>query len=128
MFLPTRRPVPLLLILLLSALVLAGCSNPLERDDGEATPDVAEAQATATVAPPIRIVTPTPIDPAVAAAATKAPASEARPDTYIVEENDTLYGIAATFNVEISRLVEENGLADPNDIWVGQELSIPPLE
>jgi LysM repeat protein len=108
-------------------LALAGCSNPLG-DDVEVTPEAAEAQSTRTPAPPMRIVTPTPVDATAVAAATQAPTGEDRPETYVVQENDTLYGIAAQFNVEISRLVELNGLADPNDIWVGQELVIPPLE
>jgi LysM repeat protein len=108
-------------------LVLSGCSNPFG-DDVEVTPGAAEAQPTRTPAPPMRIVTATPVDATAVAAETQMPSGEDRPETYVVQENDTLYGIAARFNVEISRLVELNGLADPNDIWVGQELDIPPLE
>lgn len=110
------------------SLAAAGCSNPLE-DNPAGTPETASEQATATSAPPITIVTPTPVDAtAIAANPPEAQANEERPATYIVAENDTLYGIAARFNVEISRLVEENGLSDPNDIQVGQELIIPPVE
>ena len=47
------------------------------------------------------------------------------PDVYVVQENDTLYGIAARFGVELDALISLNGLSDPNDIQVGQELKIP---
>lgn len=118
---------PTLIATVAMLLVFAGCSNPLG-DDVEVTPGAAEAQPTRTPAPPMRIVTRTPVDATAVAAGSQIPAGEDRPETYVVQENDTLYGIAARFNVEISRLVEMNGLADPNDIWVGQELVIPPLE
>lgn len=106
-------------------ILLAGCSNPLSDDDNP----VEEAESnepTATAAATMPIVTPTPIDPtAVAASANQTPGSIVRPATYIVEENDTLYGIAAKFDLDIAQLVEENDLSNPNDIFVGQELSIP---
>ena len=115
-------------IMLVALLALAGCSNPLN-DDAESTPDaVAGAETTSTPAPPIPIVTPTPVDPTAVAVATQAAPPEERPDSYVVAEDDTLYGIAARFDVEISVLVEVNGLSDPNDIQVGQELIIPPPE
>jgi LysM repeat protein len=92
-------------------------------------PEATGVEATATAAPPMPIITPTPVDPtAVAEAANEAAVSGERPDTYVVAENDTLYGIAAQFEVDLARLVEENGLDNPNDIYVGQELIIPPLE
>jgi LysM repeat protein len=118
---------PTFLVAAMLLVVIAGCSRPLG-DDVEETPGAAEVPPTRTPAPLMRIVTPTPVDATAVAAATQAPVGEDRPATYVVQENDTLYGIAARFNVEISRLVEMNGLADPNDIWVGQELDIPPLE
>ena len=109
------------------AVVMNGCSNPL-KDDDDTPPESADAGPTATGAPTIPIITPTPIDPTTVAAASPTPNSEERPETYIVADGDNLYGIAARFDVELSRLVEENGLSDPNDIWIGQELIIPPLE
>lgn len=111
----------------LAAVLFAGCSNPLA-DDSDDLPESADAASTATSAPPMPIITPTPVDPTSVAAASPTPDNEVRPETYVVAEGDTLYGIAARFNVELSRLVEDNGLSDPNDIWVGQELTIPPLE
>lgn len=115
-------------IVVIMLIAISGCSNPLSGET-EATPDtVAGAEVTPTPAAPIPIVTPTPVDPTAVAVATKAAPAEERPSTYVVAENDTLYGIAARFDVEISVLVEVNGLSDPNDIQVGQELTIPPLE
>lgn len=121
------RLFQLALMLLCTCLLLAGCSNPISDDDVESTPGVANPSASPTPAPPITIVTPTPIDPTAVAEATEAAPVEERPETYVVAENDTLYGIAARFGLDISILVEVNGLSDPNDIWVGQELTIPPL-
>ena len=112
---------------IVATMILAGCSNPLS-DENDEPDDAAEAEITPTPASPMPIITPTPVDPTVVAAATPTPATEERPETYIVAEGDTLYAIAARFDVEISTLVAENGLSDPNDIWVGQELTIPPLE
>ena len=112
---------------LATVLLLAGCSNPLS--GAETTPETTSGNPTATPAAPMPIVTPTPIDPtAVAAASNQTPGTGDRPATYVVAENDTLYAIAAQFDVDIARLVEENGLSDPNDIYVGQELAIPAAE
>ena len=45
--------------------------------------------------------------------------------TYTVESGDTLGAIAERFGVTVDQIVEANGLADPNDIAVGQVLTIP---
>lgn len=125
---PIRKLQGIAIVGLSSAILLAGCSNPLS-GSGDPAPETANAEATATTAPPMPIITPTPVDPAaVEAAANQTPGSDERPDTYVVAENDTLYGIAARFEVDIARLVQENSLDNPNDIYVGQELTIPPLE
>lgn len=121
-----RAALLLVAFTMVIGIVFAACSNPLS-DADPADEEVAAAAPTSTTAPPMRIVTPTPVDATAVAAASPTPVEE-RPDRYIVEENDTLYGIAARYNVEISRLVEVNGLSDPNDIWIGQELIIPPLD
>lgn len=44
---------------------------------------------------------------------------------YRVEKGDTLQVIAAKFDVPVDDIVELNKLADPNAIYIGQELMIP---
>ena len=52
------------------------------------------------------------------------PAMAASP-TYVVSPGDTLYGIALANDTTVAALVSLNGLADPNLIFVGQELALP---
>ncbi|RIK39089.1 MAG: hypothetical protein DCC58_15810 [Chloroflexi bacterium] len=110
-------------------LLLAGCANPLG-DDSAATGVEGTPEATATRAPALTIVTPTPV---VFGAPTSADPSatgqpEANPGVYIVAEGDSLYAIALRFGVELDAIIAANGLSDPNDIQVGQELVIPPKQ
>jgi LysM repeat protein len=44
---------------------------------------------------------------------------------YVVQEGDSLYGIALEFDVSTEDLMRANGLLDPNFLVVGQELFIP---
>lgn len=44
--------------------------------------------------------------------------------TYIVQDGDTLSGIAAKFGTTYQHLAEINGIADPNKIYAGQEILI----
>lgn len=46
---------------------------------------------------------------------------------YIVQPNDTLYSIAARFNVSMASLMAANNISDANLISVGQQLVIPGL-
>jgi len=45
--------------------------------------------------------------------------------TYVVLPGDNLYRLSLRFNVTLAELVEENGLANPNLIQVGETLRIP---
>src|SRR6266536_4256371 len=45
--------------------------------------------------------------------------------TYIVQRNDTLYGIARRYGISMSQLAERNGLAKDAHIFVGQHLFVP---
>ena len=45
--------------------------------------------------------------------------------TYVVQAGDTLSGIAASFNVSVADLQQANRIQNPNDIEVGQILTIP---
>ena len=113
--------IPMVLAL---ALFVGACSSPLNNDE-RADGDEGGPTVTATV-PVMTVVTPTAVDPSsIPADGSGTPESIDVPDVYIVEEGDTLYNIAARFRVEIAALVEANDLADPNDIYEGQELTIP---
>jgi lipoprotein NlpD len=113
----------------LGLVVASGCSASIPHrggSDGSSASPV--ASPTETVAA-LKIVTPT----AVVPGASPPPGSTApptppdqNPATYIVTADDTLYAIALRFNVQLADLIELNGLSDPNDIQVGQELKIPP--
>jgi LysM repeat protein len=77
----------------------------------------------------MQIVTPTPVTPAAGATGTGAvSAPQENPSTYVVVDGDNLYAIALKFGVDLNALIEANGLSDPNDIQVGQELKIPPKQ
>lgn len=44
---------------------------------------------------------------------------------YVVQEGDTLYDIAVRYSVTMEALLDVNGMDDPNQLQVGQELQIP---
>jgi LysM repeat protein len=48
--------------------------------------------------------------------------------TYIVADGDTLWDIAATYSTTVDAIIAANGLANPADLQVGDELIIPPAE
>lgn len=45
--------------------------------------------------------------------------------TYIVQLGDNLWTIAADYEIDILVLMEANGITNPDQIYVGQELTIP---
>lgn len=56
------------------------------------------------------------------------PEFEAEPvktEIYVVQSGDTLNKISRDHNVSKERLLELNGIDDPNHIWVGQRLKVP---
>ena len=54
----------------------------------------------------------------------RVPASTAT--TYVVQANDTLQGIADRFGVTLAAIVKANKITNPNIIYKGQKLIIPP--
>ncbi len=70
----------------------------------------------------------TPVSPAPASVqpqATPTPLPTAVPVTHFVQPGDTLYGIAARYGVSIVELALLNGIANYNQLSVGQVLTIP---
>jgi LysM repeat protein len=97
-------------LLAVAALGLAACGG----DDGDPprTPDDVLTVVTPTAgAPPPRTPTPVPAE-----------------QRYVVREGDSLSAIATRFGVSEEAIRQANNLADPNAIFVGQELIIPPPE
>lgn len=45
--------------------------------------------------------------------------------THVVKRGETLYRIARTYGIDVADLMESNGIADPRDLAVGQELYVP---
>ncbi len=113
------------LALALFLLLVSGCSTDLLDRGDDATPAVA-ATPTVERPPMMPIVTPTVVVPTAQPTGTAGSAPAEHPATYVVVEGDSLYAIALRFDVDLNALIELNGLDDPNDITVGQELKIPP--
>jgi LysM repeat protein len=69
----------------------------------------------------------TPDDVFVVVTLTPRPSPTVRTEivAYEVQDGDTLYGIAAEFDIDPEELIRINGLANPDSIFVGQTLSIP---
>lgn len=115
--------------LVMSAILLlatAGCAGFGDDDSESAGADAtATAEPDATL-PMMQIVTPTQVDPRqIPGTATEVPENVSVPETYVVQEGDSLYSIAARFQIALADIVALNGLSDPNDISVGQVLRLP---
>ncbi|MBX3083473.1 MAG: LysM peptidoglycan-binding domain-containing protein [Anaerolineae bacterium] len=51
--------------------------------------------------------------------------SSASGQVYVVQEGDTLYGIATRFRVSVTALAQYNGISNISVIYIGQRLTIP---
>ena len=113
------------MMILLTACGSFGDDDPLA--DG---PTSTATNADPATLPPMRIVTRTPVDPAqIAPTSAETPGKIEVPATHVVQEGDTLYSIANLYQLDLAEIVAINGLSDPNDISVGQELMLPiPVE
>jgi len=113
--------------LIVVALSLAGCNS---KPNTGATPQAPLTGGTAI--PMMTIVTPTPgLPPAAGATGTPVPpqatqqAANDNNGSYTVQDGDTLYGIAAKFNVSIDALMQANSITDPSQLQPNQVLVIP---
>jgi LysM repeat protein len=102
-----RRLTPTLAACALCVALLTACTQ------SAASPTVAPA-------PTLVVVTATPGPPPV-----PTPGKQQR---YVVQEGDTLSGIAARFGVSEEAILEENPLSNRDQLFVGQELIIPPAQ
>lgn len=104
-----------LLVLLL--LAFAACAPP-------------EASNTRPTAPTILEITPAPtqnIDATATVYASRLVPTPTPAGLYVVQQGDTLGGLAEEFGTTVEELLAANGLTDPNAIQVGQSLLIPSL-
>jgi LysM repeat protein len=79
---------------------------------------------------PTATVTNTPVPPTATATITLTPEPSLTPTpegpiTYIVEPGDTLSSIADSFDVDVFLLMAANGISDPDQVFVNDELIIP---
>ena len=99
----------------LAAAVLAGCVS-----SGSRAPVLEHGAAAAKKSAPPSVVTPT------ATATGKSAGREAdwRPQTYVVQKGDTLYGIAFNYGLDYHEIAGLNNLQNPDMIYAGQELRL----
>jgi LysM repeat protein len=50
---------------------------------------------------------------------------EVKTETYVVKKGDTIWGISREFGISHQRLIEVNGISDPDLIFPGQKIAIP---
>lgn len=117
-----RRLLPLLL-LLTGLFSLSGCGQLVTP---EPVPDALPASSSTPVAviptvTPRATATPRPSTPAPTSTPTVTPT----PIVYVVQQGDTLLGIAVQFDVAAEAIQEINGIVDPRFLQIGQELIIP---
>ena len=54
------------------------------------------------------------------------PRPDGQPLVYTVEQGDTLYAISRKFEVSVDDLIATNNIANPDSIFAGETLVIPP--
>lgn len=100
-------------------------------------PDLEELAVRYTPPPVVMIATPTPetvtlqpdVQPTpVVEDATPTPTSQPQtgePEIYVVQQGDSLFGIALRYNVTVQQLMDANNLTNPDFVFSGQRLQIP---
>ncbi len=125
----------ILIFVVIATISLTACSNAATPENAIAV--AAEVTQTATLSPTVSIPTATPTEVLPTATVTRPPTSPPAtptpipsptptPHIYIVQQFDTLFGLAIEFDTTIDALVAANGIEDKNFLLIGQELIIPP--
>ncbi|MCB9454936.1 MAG: LysM peptidoglycan-binding domain-containing protein [Anaerolineaceae bacterium] len=70
-------------------------------------------------------IPPAPVVVTVVVPVTATPAPVTTSNTYVVRAGDNLYRISLRTGVSLTRLIQVNGIIDPNRLYVGQVLTIP---
>jgi LasA protease len=120
----------LFIIIGLVALLASGCTRgthsaqpwrPVPKDEAQilqsGTPEPGSQQRRAPGEP---VLSPTPDPPRIL------PTPRQDQEQYIIRRNDTLGQVAQRYGVSLARLVEENGITNPDQVEVGQIITIPP--
>lgn len=116
-----NRKALLIALCMIAAASLVGCGSVITPEpETTRTPVVNSPVETP---PPTSAVTPTaPIQPT---ASTATPTVTPTPIIHVVQEGETLQGIAASYGVSSQALQAANGIENPLLLQVGQELVIP---
>lgn len=101
-------------------LTLSGCQVTI---GAVATPTPG---GTATTATPLVLVEITPVASPTAAPPSPTAGPVGAPITYTIQPGDSLSSIAQKFGITVDELVKANNIENPNEIFAGQELTIPP--
>lgn len=109
----TRLIAPMAVVLLIAA-----CSPGGRGDESSSEP---------TTGPVLVVVTMTPIPPGATVVITPTPTLDPSTlRTHTVADGESISSISALYNVSQDQLLELNGIDDPNSLFAGQELLIPP--
>jgi LysM repeat protein len=100
--------------------LLAACGEVVTPEPTEGPPS-----AKAPTATPIGTRGPTATAPLLPPPDTATPTVTPTPIVYVVQEGDTLLGIALDYGVSVEALQRANGIENPQALRVGQELIIP---